>query len=279
MLHSSMKESVMKNSNRKFLLFAWTTIFLFTLMPLIQGTVDQTTYKVQSYGLGNTGTQVFPLTLEQSKDLDSLFSSLKCRFKETTSHSEATKIITDGLGSLVRKSLLSQESYDKLVEKISVTNVFPCLLIGKASNTYSLSIPYRTFFPCSIILTLFLVFLMRSSNEQLQNLGFHLALVLESCCYNFLMISTVNPVPIANLVCFGHESRWCYYPSEGWMCSFGLNGIKSSEGEFYGAISRFTVPLYGAEEGYPGCIGFTGIKIVTEQYSYFLGTALIVRLN
>jgi hypothetical protein len=67
-----------------------------------------------------------------------------------------------------------------------------------------------------------------------------------------------------------------YNPSEGWVFTFGLNGIKTWDGPVYGNI--FKIPI-GPFEYYCGAIGFIGIKILPFGSGFYLGSALRVKLG
>ena len=71
-----------------------------------------------------------------------------------------------------------------------------------------------------------------------------------------------------------------FVPSEGFINSYGLLGIKKYNGSFYGAIPMFPLILWvltDAIYSFPAVIGFTGIIIGDYEHSFnstYFGSAL-----
>jgi hypothetical protein len=79
-------------------------------------------------------------------------------------------------------------------------------------------------------------------------------------------------LPVGHLIGFGTDDR---NSANGWVHTFGLNGIQAMEGDFYGQIS---LPEdIGSDVNYLGSIGFTGIRI--NPIGFYLGAALWVKIG
>jgi len=79
-------------------------------------------------------------------------------------------------------------------------------------------------------------------------------------------------IPVGHLIGFGSDDR---NSANGWVHTFGLNGVQAMEGDFYGQI-----PLpedIGSDINYLGSIGFTGIRI--NPIGFYLGAALWVKIG
>jgi hypothetical protein len=93
------------------------------------------------------------------------------------------------------------------------------------------------------------------------------------------------PLCVGSFVTFGYRTsdpmHNHYYPSDGWVWTSGLNGIKHWNDTFVGDV-WFINSLYPPEvtKYYVGAVGFTGIKIGggLNRDAFFLGATLLVRL-
>jgi len=70
------------------------------------------------------------------------------------------------------------------------------------------------------------------------------------------------------------------FPAEGWVNTFGLNGKKIWEGEFFGQLPISSFISFLVFECYPGVLGFTGIKIgLLDSHFFYMGSALWVKIG
>lgn len=66
-----------------------------------------------------------------------------------------------------------------------------------------------------------------------------------------------------------------YNPANGWVNTIGLFGKKKWEGRLYGDSISFGI----GDTYFTGAIGFTGIRFNKESETYYLGSALYVKLT
>ena len=91
------------------------------------------------------------------------------------------------------------------------------------------------------------------------------------------------PWHIGGLVSYGHyiwDMTTYEYPANGWVFTFGLNGLKTWNGQIYGQIVDF--PAILGNGVYSVTYGFIGVKIHTEQNDFkskFLGSAPGVKID
>jgi hypothetical protein len=95
-------------------------------------------------------------------------------------------------------------------------------------------------------------------------------------------ISYFLPVTLGSVITFGFVAppfveygHFEYYPSGGWINSFGIVGAKGWVGPFYGNIYALNLIL----SFYIGIFGFTGLKIILLDNCFFLGSALAVDIG
>jgi hypothetical protein len=74
-----------------------------------------------------------------------------------------------------------------------------------------------------------------------------------------------------------------YYPSEGWIWTKGMNGVKKWHGSFFGDVYFFytVASVILVVKYYIGAVGFTGltVKRVLNGETIFLGTTLRIALD
>ncbi|MCX6667486.1 MAG: hypothetical protein NTV74_04515 [Euryarchaeota archaeon] len=94
----------------------------------------------------------------------------------------------------------------------------------------------------------------------------------------FMFSFLFNPLQLGSMIYLGNNC----FSAFGWISTIGLNGKKSWDGDFYGALPIPPLPIFIGvlwEEWYPGVFGFTGIKILgfaPNSKTFFLGAALWV---
>ncbi|MCX6670646.1 MAG: hypothetical protein NTX92_01830 [Euryarchaeota archaeon] len=97
--------------------------------------------------------------------------------------------------------------------------------------------------------------------------------------------TTLFPFGLLSLLTFGSLSfagsfyDYEYYSSSGWMFSTGLNGVKKYEGNELWGTAREESILTIFSYCFPGALGFIGLKIKLFQQTFFLGSALKVKLG
>jgi hypothetical protein len=103
----------------------------------------------------------------------------------------------------------------------------------------------------------------------------------------FMILSTlfwnIYPLPIGYEIGLGYWSSpmWMpphYSPAEGWVKTFGLNGKKIWEGEFFGQLPIPSFLAYLAA-CFTGVLGFTGLKIGFLDSHFYMGSALWVKIG
>ena len=67
-----------------------------------------------------------------------------------------------------------------------------------------------------------------------------------------------------------------WIPAKGWIITIGLLEPKIWRGKFYG---NFSPPVFLWYLYYTGAIGFTGIRLQKNSETYYLGSALWVKLT
>jgi hypothetical protein len=79
----------------------------------------------------------------------------------------------------------------------------------------------------------------------------------------------------------GHQTS-LYYPSDGWIFSLGLTGIKFWYRPFTGSISTIEAYIpFAGNEYFIGATGFTGIILTNfdTHSNFIIGTALHIAFN
>jgi len=140
----------------------------------------------------------------------------------------------------------------------------------------------------------FIYFLMFSFLDLLEKM-FHNFPILHALLEDFfispiigfmilsLLFWNINPLSIGYKIGLGYWSSpmWGfphYSPAEGWVKTFGLNGKKIWEGEFFGQLPIPSFLAYLAE-CYTGVLGFTGLKIGLFDSHFYMGSALWVKIG
>jgi hypothetical protein len=149
-----------------------------------------------------------------------------------------------------------------------------------------------SFFAISSIFMKTLIRLMDIFNSGLLNdyLGLlfilYYGLLTAGSLYYFLFVQSVPyNIVIGHSISYGCIDTWggssTFRPSQGWINTIGLKGVKKWDGTFYGQLSRYLqASFYGL---YCGITGFTGIRTTLsfgDNFSTFImGSALRVKLG
>ena len=95
----------------------------------------------------------------------------------------------------------------------------------------------------------------------------------------------IQPLSVGSFLTFGMTYEGFYpwedpvhYPSDGWIHTIGLNGIKSYSEEFYGQLTKIWAIF---STYYSGIVGFTGINIREDESPtvFYLGFGLNVKIE
>jgi hypothetical protein len=247
----------------------------------------------QACGIKGYGDTTVKLTRQQYNDLEQVLVEFRARLNQTTTSEEAVPIFKEAVVELNKYGLLPKrmsveqaqklvigENQNGIVAKIqerllhnnllSLNNTnFFCLVAGDAINVDFLS-PVRR-----IVNTLFLLY---GGGPNHSPITWVLLLTLD---YFFIVFSMINPFAVYDLVGLGVHADWSdsfKFPAEGWIDTFGLLGHKKWNRTFYGSLPISVLPSL-IFYIYPGIIGFTGIQITIQAKSFFLGSAILVKIS
>jgi len=166
-------------------------------------------------------------------------------------------------------------------------NIF-CLIAGRTTRTDSFGL--GTFLLATIVLSLWIrVYIFLELIEQffgcennLEDLYRNYGMLRTIFWISLIIPTLINPLRIGGFMTFGKRTydpspydEEHYYPAEGWLYTFGLNGKKTWADTFYGQI--FGVPTGPFTTQYLGANGFTGVKII--GMNFYLGSAFWVKIG
>jgi len=237
---------------------------------------------VEFCGLGKK--QTVKLTQEEADEVELLFDDIEQRLSEVETREEAEEIFKDAVVELDRYGLLGGLSirqaqrfiigkYQKLInfKLIERTNLDDnenrfCFVTGETSNT--------------LFYTPINYLLLRLVEEDIVQLplaqivaGIQLISVFIRNCLPFYL-------SFGNIIGLGYHapvSRW--YPADGSITTYGLNGVITWEGEMRGLLNLSGLGFGGLFTFKPAISGFTGYRIQTKTTSYYFGTAFHVRIG
>ena len=232
--------------------------------PYINASVvkdDLVEFNVEFCGLDKKHT--VKLTQQEADEVESLFDDIEQRLSEVESREEAEEIFKEAVVELDKYDLLGGLSvrqaqrlvtrkYNRLQEAnwiLSDDNSnYLCLIAGRTNDTTFIS----PLLQCSAFWGQY----------------YHV------------------PTPVYSILfCIFSPIMWLSYISytpdtNGWIFSFGLNGLQFSNGNITGKISYW----YSPDSPYAGVSGFTGLKLLLStdvpSFNYFyLGTAFRVNVD
>jgi hypothetical protein len=245
-------------------------------------------------GLGKRHT--VQLTQREAEELDVLFDSIREKLDNAETREETVEIFNEAIVEIDKYGLLGGLSIEqalllvtssyknyKVMNKIETlfnknqdlfdnNSNFLCLVSGQTDITIFLI----RHIGVALILSFIPIFTILG--EILGMSG----LFIFPVYYAFL-----KPLAFGNRISLGTLSKstwgfWIKKPSNGWLHTIGLNGIKNWNGSFYGQIPSpfgLIISLFSLFF-YTGIIGFTGIRILSSEASYFyMGTALWVNIG
>jgi len=277
------------------LLFVGVTIAPTINFQVVKASTDDDLVEVTTQACGIQGYKdtTVKLTREQYQNLEQYLVEFRARLNQTTTREEAIPIFKDAVVELDKYGLLprgmSVEKAQKLViegykifqdrdilntlcnsnKRMLAENInILCYFTGQIDNSYVLTLRQRLLFiPLLLIEILLMPFF-----DVLPKLIKFIENLLDFIYFNVLSIS---PIGFNEWICMGvFSGNWPYsilHPSNGWINTIGLNGIKKWEGEFAGGLMG---PL-----GTPriGAVDFTGLSLYLDNDErFYLGFALLV---
>jgi hypothetical protein len=101
---------------------------------------------------------------------------------------------------------------------------------------------------------------------------------------DLVLLTTFIPINILDTITLGEYQPGDYYPVNGWVDTFGLNGRRVFHNQsLYGALPLRAIGIgypWGTNYYYPGIMGFTGLFIwVLDIVNLYLGSALWVKID
>lgn len=247
------------------------------------------------------------LTQQQADELENLIENIGADLNNSETQEETKEIYNNAVNSFNNlglfpenisineiKQLVTGENrnLDKIKFKKETSNGFEnrfCFVACDTTYTGSFGpiilLPILTFIPL-FAYSIFLEFLRSINLSKFKTLyslfmiPYYLLLILFlSLAYcSAICITSEQPISIGSLITFGSSGFYDDKPSNGWIFTLGLNGIKSYNGDFYGQL--FGIFLL-AGMVYTGIIGFTGISIRKSNIisAFRLGFGLHVNIS
>jgi len=298
---------------------AITVVILFidvAFAPSLSADIDTVTeskefleISVDIYGPYGTDSHKVSLSEEDVDRIDALFDEIKNRLDNATTRGETADIFNDVVVSLDKldllRNLIVEEAqqlvtgrfhdkppisildnlYSKHLDVFDDNHNFLCLIAGETNRTIIPGVLFTANYLSSLAFASLsylcyvngLTFL-----EGIFNMLLMTFFIPASLLFRMSVIFSL-PLCVGSFVTFGYRTsdpvQNHYYPSEGWVWTNGLNGIKEWNGTFVGDIWFFN-SYYPPEvtKYYVGAVGFTGIKIGggLNRDAFFLGTTLQV---
>ena len=249
----------------------------------------------QACGIKGYGDTTVKLTREQYQNLEKYLVEFRARLNQTSTREEAVPIFKEAVVELDKYGLLpkgmSVERAQKLViaryksvQDRDILNTFKtnsklldddtnilCYLTGQIDNSFVWTLRARLL---TIPLVLFEMLLM-AFYDILPKLTEFIDNLLVYLYFNVLSISPIGFNEWISIGVFsGYWPYSIYYPSNGWIHTIGMNGIKKWEGSIAGGWLSPPVgqPRFGA-------IDFTGLSLYLDNNErFYLGFALLVNL-
>jgi hypothetical protein len=277
--------------------------------------------KIEICGLPWIKPYIVKLPKEKAVEIENYFDYINKQFEQVKTREEAKTILSDivleldeygllcGLSAKQAQRLVTgnyensriTKALDKIYNKNQMSNNnnsnYLCLVEGRATYTACSGLvqtALTAFFGAIAFLTFFLYSILPNAP------GYFFVL------FSILMLSSaLNPFPYINPFAIGYSlgfglrldypernimplgykanAQSQYYPSEGFINSYGLKGNVNWSGEFWGQ-GNYMPSLYNPAWGSSpvGISGFTGIKIILEPdngNTSFFGSAIKVHIG
>jgi hypothetical protein len=260
--------------------------------------IEVTTQACGIQGYGNTTVK---LTREQYQNLEQYFVEFRVRLNQTTTREEAVPLFKDAVAQLDTYGLLPRGMSVKQAQKLVINmyqkqntmnrlhTILPKLLFSQEGdgNLFCLIAGYTDHTTFENPGSLFFNWLYRySENWILYGIGLYMYFFLTVFCW-------INPLAVPNRISLSHMGG---VPSDGWITTIGLLGLKNFQGNIRGGLPiDGTIWAMGGPSGdsskkYPAAVGFVGLKIgistddvfedlMTGKFFMYLGSALWVDIE
>jgi hypothetical protein len=245
---------------------------------------DPVEVTTQACGINGYGNTTVKLTREQYRNLEQYLVDFRARLNQTTTREEAVPIFKEAVVELNKYGLLPKGmSTNQALRLITKSNdqrlrIFNSLELDPDANYFCLvsGITTKTvaFGPIINLISVVFTYLCRLFGQPI---AFYFMFGV--------VFSSVLPFGLLSLLAFGNiqyfmDNSWEEYPSSGWVYSNGLNGVKIYEGpKLWGTAREECDVVLLMSCYYPGVLGFTGLKLSLLKNTYFLGSALKVKLG
>ncbi len=276
----------------------------------------------QACGIQGYKDTTVKLTREQYQNLEQYLVEFRARLNQTTTREEAVPIFKEAVVELDKYGLLpkgmSVERAQRLIIGIQNTvssrlkekpplhnrindsnnSNYLCLVCSHTDGLMSVGPVIRL--SCNLRYFLFdLGYAADWCNSIYDNGHILLSYILSYFFASILLLvaypsvfgilpATLNPLKLLYTIMLGgyvynpylYESQ--YVPSDGWVATFGLNGIKIFKEPLWGHLPLLRLNSEFFPQGlyYPGIFGFTGIQIfLGENNMFLLGSALWVEIS
>jgi hypothetical protein len=279
------------------LLFIGVSVAPTINFQVVKASTDNDLVKVTTQACGIQGYEdtTVKLTRKQYQDLEQYLVDFRERLNQTSTREEAIPIFKEAVVELDKYGLLprgmSVEKAQKLViaryksfqDRYILNSLMTnskllddnrntlCYFTGQIDNSFVWTLRARLL---TIPLVLFEVLIM-SFHDILPKLTEFIDNLLVYLYFNVLSISPIGFNEWISIGVFsGYWPYSIYYPSNGWIHTIGMNGIKKWEGSIAGGWLSPPVgqPRFGAFD-------FTGLALYLDNNErFYLGFALSVNL-
>ncbi len=240
--------------------------------------------------------QTVKLTQEEAEEVEALFESIRERLNATETREEAVEIFNKAIVDLDKYGLLGGLSVEQTQKIFKVYNAVQrhidtsvssenenafCMIAGRITDSL-------IFGPVTRLLPrlLEIIFYIYDYNEFLFAIlfliWFYLYFALDSA---FMSGYPFFPLRVGSTITVGHY--WEFWleggtiPSDGWIWTIGLKGIKIWIGEFIGGLDILDMSFVRIYLLFEGVRGFFGIQIqnLETDKTSFLGFARKVNIE
>ena len=236
----------------------------------------------QACGIKGYRDTTVKLTRQQYLNLEQYLVEFRARLNKTTTREEAAPLFKEAVVELNRYGLLPKGMSEKTAQQ---------LVTGRTQSTgfeHLMKKPFlrNRFNPSDNENFLCLVYGIITG----YTFSFGPILLLLSRFYPWVtaLVRTLPfiliPIDILHTITLGEHQSGDYYPANGWLGTFGLNGRRVFHGQpLYGALPLDPIGIgypWGTNYYYPGIMGFTGLHInILETVHFYLGSALWVKID
>ena len=236
----------------------------------------------QACGIKGYRDTTVKLTRQQYLNLEEYLVEFRSRLNQTTTREEAVPLFKEAVVELNKYGLLPKGMSEKAAQQ---------LVTGRTQSTgfeHLMKKPFlrNQFTPSDNENFLCLVYGIITG----YTFSFGPILLLLSLFYPGItaLVRTLPfiliPIDILHTITFGEYQPGDYYPANGWLGTFGLNGRRVFHDQpLYGALPLDTIGInypWGTNYYYPGIMGFTGLHInIVEEVHFYLGSALWVKID